>query len=447
MSDVDSTSKPGTSILPPEEPEAPQRPRSLFRHLTGLSRMEKQLLLLLGFAAFFNRYDSSLMSLLLIQIQEGLAMPEASLGFVGSAAHAGSLLAFLALWWADRVGRRQVLLLTISGYTLFTLATALAPNAQAYVAAQVASRLFLNAEFTLSLVVIVEEFTPQNRGWGIGIIGTLTLFGHAFAMLLFGFIQHIPFGWRGMYGLGVLPLLILTYLRRTLSETDRFQRLQAGRGSAARRGWTLPFRKLARRYPGRFLAAAAVTFFWTLSNTPVDFFLPTYMQRVNDWTPSQFSALALLAIGLGMVVQPLAGKLTDRLGRKRVGVPSLALEPLAAVGFYSLVGGPVVAVFLCWAFSSVSNDAVLRTYRSELFPTSARSTAAGTLAIVGTLGSIASLSLEGLLYARFGTHWVPVRLIAASGLAIPALVLFFFPETSGRQLEEIAPEEPESDPG
>ena len=89
---------------------------------------------------------------------------------------------------------------------------------------------------------------------------------------------------------------------------------------------------------------------------------------------------------------------------------------------------------------SVANDVVGRTYSKELFPTAARATAAGALAIVGAVGGVLGLAAEGVLFAWLGTHWLPVRAIAACGLAMVAIVAIAYPETSGRTLEEISPD-------
>ncbi len=78
----------------------------------------------------------------------------------------GALLALLIVPFADRFGRRRVLLATIVGYTVMTALTALAPNAETFVALQFLARTFAVAEALLATVVIVEEFAPENRALG-----------------------------------------------------------------------------------------------------------------------------------------------------------------------------------------------------------------------------------------------------------------------------------------
>lgn len=410
----------------------------------GIDRRERSLLLLLGAAAFFSMYDQELLSLLLVQIQADLAIPESRLGLLGSAVRLGSLPAFGVLLLADRLGRRRLLLVTIAGYTFFTAATALAPGFAALIVFQLLARMFVTAEWLLAVVVIIEEFRPSNRGLGIGLLGTLAALGYGLAMILFGLIEHVPFGWRGLYALGVLPLLVIAFFRRRLPETQRFEQSRDVGGASgagpAPAGWLDPLRGLVARAPGRLAAVVAVQFFWSFSNAPVDFFLPKFFQEAHGWTPAHFATVAVLGGALGLCGQPLGGWLSDRRGRRPALVVFSLLEPLAAVALYSVLGPAAMGLYVGWVFCSVGNDVVGRTAAQEVFPTSARATAAGLGAAFGTLGGMLGLACEGALFAVFGNHWLPVRLLAVSGLLATAVVAWCYPETSGRSLEEIAPE-------
>src|SRR5688572_19684544 len=86
-----------------------------------------QLLAALGAASFFEGYDINIVIVALPQIREtfGLTQSEASLWL--SVLYLGALPAMLVSRWADRIGRRRLLLITIWGYTLTTAATAFAP--------------------------------------------------------------------------------------------------------------------------------------------------------------------------------------------------------------------------------------------------------------------------------------------------------------------------------
>lgn len=318
----------------------------------------------------------------------------------------GALPAFLALLLADRMGRRRVLLATIAGYTLCTGATALAPDFATFLLLQVLARLFGTVEFLLAMVVIVEEFRPHRRGVGIGALGTLAVCGHGAAMLGFGLVEVVPGGWRGFYAAGVLPLLVLGWLRRGIGETRLFAAARVDAPAPALLAdWLRPLVLLLRQYPLRFWAAAAMGFLWSFSNAPVDFFLPKYFQEVHGWVPARFATVAVLGGALGLSGQVLVGWLSDRYGRRRRLGLATTLEALFAYALYTVLGPAAIALYVSWVFCSVASDVVGRTIGQEIFPTPGRATAAGVGAVAGTLGSVLGLACEALLFGALGTHW------------------------------------------
>ena len=164
------------------------------------------------------------------------------------------------------------------------------------------------------------------------------------------------------------------------------------------------------------------------------------MQEVHGWSPAQFARVTIMAGSLGISGMLVAGWVSDRYGRRPSMIAFTLLEPMAGIAIYSVFGAVIIPIFTARVFASVANDVIGSTYGSELFPTSARATAGGLGAIVGTLGSVFGLALEAVLFPIFESHWTPVCLIAALGFGMPLIVALVYPETSGRALEEVSPE-------
>ena len=177
---------------------------------------------LLGIVSLFDQYDLSLFSLALKQIQADLLIPEAQLGELGAIVRLGALPAFLFGVLADRLGRRRVLLCTIIGYTALTGATAFAQDARTFVVLQFLARMFAVGELIIAYVVIAEELDPETRGWGVGALTALAACGSGLALALFGLVDFLPMGWRTLYLVGLVPLAMVAWMRRTLPETTRF---------------------------------------------------------------------------------------------------------------------------------------------------------------------------------------------------------------------------------
>ena len=82
-------------------------------------------------------------------------------------------------------------------------------------AGQTVTRTFLVACTACAVVIIAEEIPAKNRGWGIGILGALGSLGFGLGALLYARLDLLPFGWRTMYLVGGVPLLLL-WLRSKL---------------------------------------------------------------------------------------------------------------------------------------------------------------------------------------------------------------------------------------
>ncbi len=403
-----------------------------------LTRRQWRVLGLVALASFFELYDLYLFQLALKQIQADLAVPEAYLGLFGSIVRFGALPAFLVALVADRLGRRQVLLFTILAYTVLTVATAFAQDLYTFVVLQFFARTFAVAETLLAVVVIAEEFDPENRGWGIGALGAIQSCGAGFAALLFSMIESIPFGWRGLYLVGFVPLLLLAYWRRTLPETPHFTAHRAARQPAT--SILRPIIDLMRMYPGRIMAVAAVVFLLELAESPAGFFGPKYLQDVHGWTPAAIGLMTFFAGGLGIVGNTVAGRWSDRWGRRRITMLFILSQVVLTIIYYNAFGPILVALWIAMIFAILGANVTLKAFGTELFPTSYRSTAAGLRVAIGTIGGSLGLLFETLLYGMLGSHWLSICLLAAMALVGPVLIHWFYPETAGRNLDEISPE-------
>jgi MFS family permease len=83
----------------------------------------------------------------------------------------------------------------------------------------------------------------------------------------------------------------------------------------------------------------------------------------------------------------------------------------------------------------------LGVYGPELFPTSLRGKVGGMLSLVGLAGSAVGLILAGMAADSAGGLSQALIPLAAGPVIVAVLVLFFYPETAGRELEELNPED------
>jgi putative MFS transporter len=412
--------------------------------------LEPRLLRLLGLVAlalFFEAYDVSMLTSALKHIAEGLGMAESQLGGHLAVVRLGALPALLVIPLADRIGRRRVFLGTIVGVSLGTFATAFVQTPAQFVAVQMLTRTFVLAGAAVAAVIVTEEFPAEHRGWGVGMLGALSACGFGAGAALFAAIDLLPWGWRALYAIGVLPLFLLPVLRRELRETARFRahaEERRGRGDdpSALGGWHRPLAGLARAHPGRAAVITLAAWLFAFAEVSVFQFTSYFTQTVHAWAPGDYSAMVLVGGGFGIVGNVVAGRLGDRLGRRLVGALFVGLFPACAWLFYRGPGWGVPFAFALVVFCQTAGGVVIRTLSAELFPTSHRGTSAGWVALVQTLGWAAGLAVAGLGVRAPGDIARMTTLLSLAAL-LAAVALLLLPETRRRELEAISDDDTE----
>jgi MFS family permease len=325
-----------------------------------------------------------------------------------------------------------------------TFATAFSQTPAQFAVLQMATRVFMLMGAALALVILVEEFPADRRGAGIGLLSVLGGMGFGLGAGLYALVDWLPFGWRALYALGVLPVLLLPFFRRSLRETRRFEAGRRSRDaeppSSAWRRWVRPVAMLARTHPRRAVSVGMAGMLAAMGAIAFFQYTSYFVRNVHGWSPGQYSLLVLTGGLLGLCGNVLGGRASDRFGRRRVGFLALALAPAGVAFFY---GGPASTLALAWGLTTLcatSGDLVLRALATELFPTSHRSAAAGWLILVQTLGWVSGLFVVGAATGELADLGPVVMAVSLANVAA-ALCVWLVPETSGLELETIAAEE------
>jgi putative MFS transporter len=387
-------------------------------------------------------YTMAVTGFALPQIQRGLSIPEDELGSLFALLRFGTLFSLLVAVWADRIGRRRLLIASVAGCAVCNVATAFAQSGLALAWVQLGARFFMGAQILLAAVVVSEELSAENRGWGLGILSAVGGLGGALTIGVYVFVEHLPFGWRFLYVVGGFGMLCVPWLWRRLQETQRFsdQQTQVGEGAVKGPAWQ-PLRDIVRLHGWRLAALVGVVGPVSIILEPGTVFVSKHLQDDLGYTPGGVGLLMAvcgIATPLGNM---LAGSVSDRFGRKPVTILMSLLLSVAVALFYNGTSVVAVAAGLALVFMSLGSLLVLHSaLATELFPTALRSTAAGVREAVGTAGASLGLGILTLLYAATGSHSASITWVLLL-TPISPLILLFIPETAGRELEEIAPDQ------
>ncbi len=397
---------------------------------------QERTILLVGAAALFAGYDQNVFGLAIPQIQAELHIPENQVGLTVAYFRVAAIFAMLLAASADIVGRRRLLLITLFGQAAFTLFTAFTTDYNSFVLAQFLTRLFGYAEELLCFVVIAEVVASNARGWANGTLTAMYYFGAGMASLVFALVNLLPYGWRAIYVIGALPLFAVAYLRQRLPETERFtahERLGSKGAQALRL-----VRDIARQYPRRvaLVVIAASAFGFAIS--PATVLAQKYLQDTYHYSPGEVTMLLIPGGLLGLAMAILAGRFSDRVGRKPMAFAIVSLAAVCFFLFYSGVPGwAIPPLWILAFFGFFSGDVLVAGFALEIVPTQYRATVSGLRYMVEIGFGAVALALEGVLYDYFGSHSAAIQCLLAA-IPITLIAILFLPEPAGRTLEEMA---------
>lgn len=400
---------------------------------------QERVFLLVGVAALFAGYDLSIYGLATPQIQASFHIPEDQVASVVAYIRLAAPIAMLVSASADLVGRRRLLLITILGQAIATLATAFTGSYSQFVWAQFVTRLFGYAEEMLCFVVIAEEVAAAARGWATGALSAMYYTGVGVASLIFAAINLLPFGWRAIYVIGAVPLFLVAYFRRQLPETRRFAAQSEIQKTRSRLTETLTLvRDLIRQYPGRVAAILIAVSAFGFGVSSASVLSSKFLQTTHGYTPGQVILLFIPGGLIGLSLTILTGRLSDRIGRKPVAMALVCLAGIGFALFYARV--PDILLPPLWVlsfFGYFAADALLAGFALEIVPTHYRATVSGLRYLVEILAGALALMLEGRLYDYFHGHGPAIQLLLIS-VPITVAAILFLPEPAGKSLEEMA---------
>ena len=401
-----------------------------------------QLLGLLIPATIFEGYDITIFHLCTPDIAATFHLGNEAIGVIASIVRFGTVMSFLVISCSDRVGRKPVISVTVLGYGIFTLLTGFSRGLVSFTLFQSCSQVFLASEFGMAIIIISEEFPDELRGRAIAGFHMAAFVGVAVAGSLYGYMAESAWGWRGMYLLGIAPLLLVAFLRQYVRETARFLAHRAA--LTVHKDWRESVRahiKLFRGpYRGRLVLVALLANSVGFVGGPTITYFSLYAKRDHNWTSVQVGTAVIVAYLMATIGTILCGYMLDLVGRRlTTSLFYLGAGISMIVLFQSAAHHAILLAFMGTMFAYQGARAATSALSAELFPTEIR--AAGYSSTIQTLGQLAwfiSPVLVGTMSLVVGGLGNAASLCAIGPLVGAVLILIYAPETRGKTLEELA---------
>ena len=325
---------------------------------------------------------------------------------------------------ADRFGRRPILMLDVGLYSLLGFATAFAPNLVVFLIIRALFGVAMGGEWGIGASLTMESVKPEARGFVSGLLQSGYPSGYLIASIAYGLLYaHI--GWRGLFMIGILPAILILYIRRNVPESPAWNQ--------ERTSAVTILNVLVRHWQLALYAILLMTAFNFFSHGTQDLY-PTFLQKQHHFDHTTVSAIAVL-YNIGAILGGLSfGAFSQLFGRRRtmmltasLALPAVWLWAFSQTAVLLALGAFLMQFFVQGAWG------VVPAHLNELSPPEARGTFPGT---VYQLGNFIA-SYNAVLQARIAESHDNNYSLALSGVAICAALAVMLLAWLGREARDI----------
>jgi SHS family lactate transporter-like MFS transporter len=328
---------------------------------------------------------------------------------------------------ADIYGRRPVLMADVALYSVLALASAFSPNLIVLLVLRTLFGVAMGGEWGIGASLALESIPTKSRGVVSGILQEGYPVGYFLAAIANLFLPSV--GWRGLLAFGVIPALLILFVRRHVEESPTWL---ARRERAEHRGPGL-LQGLKGHWRRLIYVVILMTCFNFFSHGSQDVY-PTFLRVQHHFSTGVVTTLTIL-LNLGAVAGGLIfGALSERIGRRRAIVLA-ALLALPIIPLWAFSPTPLLlgaGAFLIQV-SVQGAWGVVPAHLNELSPPDARGTFPGFAYQLGNLFAAGNAYMQGRIAESHGNNYGLALAIVCGVIAVLlAIVTWFGPEAKGR---------------
>lgn len=326
---------------------------------------------------------------------------------------------------AEKFGRRPILMLNILMFSIFELLSAWSPTFTAFLIFRVIYGVAMGGIWGVASSLAMETIPDRARGLMSGIFQAGYPAGYLLASVIFG-LFYSTVGWRGMFLIGALPVLLLPYIWFKVPESPVWLAARERKESTAllpilRSHWKLCVYLV--------LLMACFNFF---SHGTQDLY-PTFLKVQHGFDPHTVSLIAISYNIAAMLGGILFGSLSEKIGRKKamiiaafLALPVLPLWAFSTGSFNIGLGAFLMQFVVQGAWG------VVPTYLNELVPANARAVLPGVVYQLGNLLASVNATLQArIAEANGGNYGLAMALVAGTVAILICLFVAFGRETRG----------------
>ena len=392
---------------------------------------------ILGWA--FDIYEATIMQLVTPILIKEWGITPATMGTVTTLSRwIGLIGTFVFPVLADLYGRRPALIWSILAYAVFTGLTGFATGWVTLLIWSSLTRIGLAGENPVGMLMVTETAPTKWRATALGgLVGGYPL---GYMLCSLAALVIVPlWGWRGLYFLGVLPALLVLWIRIGIKESPRYEHVTAQMFKEGLKK-QLDILAPARTYPREMLIASLVYFFYLFTWIGWSAWMPFYLANERHLGFPTMSKYLSVWMFCAIFAYWFCGWLCDLYGRRWV-IPAFAVPAailLVTMGHLEDAGS-LFWVGLATNFLITGSFGTGLGYTAELFPTQIRGTAVGASFTFG----LGFASLAPMIMGWIATSYsiaAGLPLLALSFAMLAPLFIWFAPDMTRKELTDFVGE-------
>ncbi|AZD86983.1 putative MFS-type transporter [Pseudomonas chlororaphis subsp. aureofaciens] len=338
---------------------------------------------------------------------------------------------------ADRYGRVRILQITILWFSLCTVLIGFAQNFEQIFVLRALQGLGFGGEWAVGSVLMGEIVRSEHRGKAVGTVQSGWAIGWGAAALLYTLAFSVlpeDWAWRSLFWIGVIPALLVLYIRKNVPEPEVFQRAQREQQSRERRVSPMVIFSpalLKTTILASLLCTGVQGGYYAITT-----WLPTFLKTERHLSVVGTGGY-LMVIILGSFLGYICGAyLTDRLGRRANLLIFALLSSITIFAYtqFELTNSQMLFLGFPLGFAASGIFSGMGAFLTELYPSAIRATGQGFTYNfgrgIGALfpGLVGYLSQTSSLASAIG-------MFAGGAYGVVLVVTLLLPETKGKQLD------------
>ncbi|RQS66504.1 MFS transporter [Burkholderia sp. Bp8963] len=319
---------------------------------------------------------------------------------------------------ADRFGRRPTLMVNIVCYSILELLSGFSPNLTTLIVLRALFGIAMGGEWGVGSALTMETVPAKSRGFVSGLLQAGYPSGYLLASLVFGLLYPL-IGWRGMFFVGVLPALLVLFIRARVPESPAWKAIEHRQGpgliATLKQNWTLSI-----------YAIVLMTAFNFFAHGTQDLY-PTFLREQHHFDTHTVSLITIV-LNVGAMIGGLSfGILSERLGRRQtICAAALIALPVLPLWAFSTNAAWLAAGAFLMQISVQGAWGVIPAHLNEISPANIRATFPGLVYQLGNLLASVNAPLQASIAIQKGSSYGHALAIVAGIVAVCIAVLILF---------------------